>query len=226
VTTPAVQRMALELFSLKASLVATNVPGPQMPLYLAGSRVSELMFWVPQNGSIGIGISILSYNGKVHFGLISDAKRIADPGDVIRRFRGEFEKLLYITLMEDWEQPITPEDADATLGFFCGNAGGPVSKDFVEACAEQKQGGKAAVDQASTKASRPAGEGKAEPKRAASPRRRATPAAPAKQAKPATAKRSATDVKPKPRPAKRKAPAPAATEASEFARRLAALRKS
>ncbi len=223
-TTPAVQRMALELFSRKASLVATNVPGPQMPLYLAGCRVSELMFWVPQNGSIGIGISILSYNGKVHFGLISDAKRIADPGDVIRRFRGEFEKLLYITLMEDWDQPITPEDADATLGFFCGNAGGPVSKEFVEACAEQA--GKSAVDQASKTASSRAGEGEAKPKRVASPRRRTTPAAPAKQAKPSKAKRSATDAKPKPRPANRKAPAPAATEASEFARRLAALRKA
>ena len=121
-TTPALQRIALELFSRKASVVATNVPGPQMPLYLAGSRVAEMMFWVPQNGSIGVGISILSYCGKVHFGLIGDAKRIPDPGDVIRRFRGEFEKLLYITLMEDWAAPITADDADATLGFFCGGA--------------------------------------------------------------------------------------------------------
>jgi diacylglycerol O-acyltransferase / wax synthase len=34
---PAVQKLALELFSRKATAVATNVPGPQMPLYLAGS---------------------------------------------------------------------------------------------------------------------------------------------------------------------------------------------
>ena len=44
---------ALELFSRKASAVATNVPGPQQPLYLAGVEVRELMFWVPQTGSIG-----------------------------------------------------------------------------------------------------------------------------------------------------------------------------
>ena len=110
-----VQRFALDLFSKKATAVATNVPGPQMPLYLAGARVRDQMFWVPQTGGIGMGISILSYNGQVHFGLITDAKAVDRPDEIIRRFRGEFEKLLYITLMEDWEQPITSTDARLTL---------------------------------------------------------------------------------------------------------------
>jgi diacylglycerol O-acyltransferase len=83
---PAVQSIALELFSRKATAVATNVPGPQQPLYMAGCMVREMMFWVPQTGSIGVGISILSYNGRVHFGLIADAKLMPDPDAVIRRF--------------------------------------------------------------------------------------------------------------------------------------------
>ena len=99
----ALQRPALELFSRKASAVATNVPGPQMPLYLAGAEVRELMFWVPQTGSIGIGLSILSYNGRVHFGLIADARCMPDPIPVAQRFAVEFEKLALITLMEDWD---------------------------------------------------------------------------------------------------------------------------
>ena len=99
---PAVQQLALELFSRKATTVATNVPGPQMPLYMAGVKIKEQMFWVPQTGSIGLGVSILSYNGNVHFGLIADAKLIPDPDAVIKRFIPEFEKLLYIALMEDW----------------------------------------------------------------------------------------------------------------------------
>ncbi len=111
----ALQRMALELFSRKATTVATNVPGPQMPLYLAGSEVGEIMFWVPQNGSIGIGLSILSYNGRVHFGLIADSQRVADPGAIVRRFVREVEKLTLITLMEDWEGDIRAADAEATL---------------------------------------------------------------------------------------------------------------
>lgn len=112
---PAVQQFALEMFSRKASAVATNVPGPQMPLYFGGSRIRDLMFWVPQNGSIGLGISILSYNGQVHFGLISDARLMPDPGAVIRRFQPEFEKMLYLALMAKWEGEFRPEDAEALL---------------------------------------------------------------------------------------------------------------
>ncbi|MCG6118026.1 MAG: wax ester/triacylglycerol synthase family O-acyltransferase [Aquimonas sp.] len=112
---PAVQKRALELFSKKGTVVATNVPGPQLPLYMAGAQISELMFWVPQSGSIGIGISILSYNDRVHFGLISDAKCIARPQDVIDRFAPEFEKLLLATMLEDWNAPILPEDSEDTL---------------------------------------------------------------------------------------------------------------
>ncbi|MBX3696514.1 MAG: wax ester/triacylglycerol synthase family O-acyltransferase [Dokdonella sp.] len=111
----ALQAPALELFSRKATTVATNVPGPQQPLYLTGVEVSELMFWVPQSGSIGVGLSILSYNGRVHFGLIGDAKRVSDPDAVTARFAEEFEKLLLITLMEDWESDIAAADAEATL---------------------------------------------------------------------------------------------------------------
>lgn len=94
-----VQRPALEMFSRKATAVATNVPGPQMPLYLAGCRLREQMFWVPQTGSIGMGLSILSYNGFVHFGLIVDKKNVAVPDLIVERFRPELEKLLILTLM-------------------------------------------------------------------------------------------------------------------------------
>lgn len=108
-----VQRTALELFSRKASAVATNVPGPPLPLYLAGSQIKEQMFWVPQTGSIGIGISIMSYNKRVYFGLISDAKLLPDPDSVIQRFRPEFEKLLYTAMMGCWDDTIYSDDAAA-----------------------------------------------------------------------------------------------------------------
>ncbi len=111
----ALQGPALELFSRKATAVATNVPGPQQPLYLAGAEVRELMFWVPQSGSIGVGLSILSYNGNVHFGLIGDAKRVRDPDAVAQRFAAEFEKLVMLVLMEDWDDDIEPAGAAATL---------------------------------------------------------------------------------------------------------------
>jgi diacylglycerol O-acyltransferase len=112
------QRLALELFSRKATIVATNVPGPQKPLYLAGCRLREIMFWVPQNGSIGVGLSILSYDGRVHFGLIADGCRVADPHAIVHQFVRELEKLTLITLMEDWQDAIDAADAEATLRRF------------------------------------------------------------------------------------------------------------
>jgi hypothetical protein len=95
----AVQKPVLDILSQKATAVLTNVPGPQRPLYLAGSKMKEMMFWVPQNGSVGLGISILSYNGQVFFGLISDYRLLPQPSAVISRFKSEFEKLLYLGLM-------------------------------------------------------------------------------------------------------------------------------
>jgi WS/DGAT/MGAT family acyltransferase len=111
----ALQSLALEMFSRKATAVATNVPGPQIPLYLGGCLIQDMMFWVPQNGSIGIGISILSYNGRVHFGLVGDAKLIPDPDVIIQRFRPEFEKLLFVALMARWHGSVDAEDAEAMM---------------------------------------------------------------------------------------------------------------
>ncbi len=90
----AVQAPAIELFSRKATAVVSNVPGPQAPLYMCGQRVSEMYFWVPQSGTIGLGISILSYAGQVYFGMISDRKLVKVPDEVVARFAPEFEKLL------------------------------------------------------------------------------------------------------------------------------------
>ena len=108
----AVQRLALDLFSRKATAVATNVPGPKMPLFMAGQRLREMMFWVPQTGNIGVGISILSYQGHVHFGLIGDGRLMPDPDAVIKRFGPEFEKLLYLAMLGDWDDQLRAYDAE------------------------------------------------------------------------------------------------------------------
>jgi diacylglycerol O-acyltransferase len=111
----ALQGPALELFSRKATAVATNVPGPQQPLFMSGVEIRELMFWVPQTGSIGLGLSILSYNGKVYFGVIGDGRLVRDPDAIVQRFGREFEKLVLIALMEDWDDELGADDAAATL---------------------------------------------------------------------------------------------------------------
>jgi diacylglycerol O-acyltransferase len=108
----AVQTMLLDQFSRKATTVLTNVPGPQVPLYVSGAKVEKIMFWVPQNGTIGMGISILSYNGKVEFGLIVDKNLVSDPENVIKEFPNQFENLLDCLMMHPWDGYIHSEILD------------------------------------------------------------------------------------------------------------------
>ena len=98
----AVQEQVTQLLGENASAVMTNVPGPQHPLYFAGRRIDALDFWVPQSGGIGMGVSILSYDGRIQFGVITDAGLVPDPDRIVGRFAAEFEKLLWITLMSPW----------------------------------------------------------------------------------------------------------------------------
>ena len=117
------QQPLLDLLSNKASAVMTNVPGPREAIYLGGSRLSEMMFWVPQSGQIGMGVSILSYNDRVHFGLVADRKLVTDPEAIIGRFAGEFEKLLFITLMSPWGQDLDSLQVERAFKALGGPAG-------------------------------------------------------------------------------------------------------
>jgi WS/DGAT/MGAT family acyltransferase len=111
----AVQKQVIDLLARKATAVMTNVPGPQQQLYLAGAPVRQMMFWVPQSGDIGVGVSILSYDGTVQFGLITDKKICKDPQAVIARFRPEFENLVHAVLLMPWDEEADPEIATRAL---------------------------------------------------------------------------------------------------------------
>ncbi len=96
------QEQLLQALSRNGTAVMTNVPGPPRWLYFAGAKIERFLFWVPQSGDIGMGVSILSYAGQVQFGLITDCGLCPDPEQVIAQFGPEFEKLLLTTLLAPW----------------------------------------------------------------------------------------------------------------------------
>lgn len=96
------QDAMLGLFSRKTTAIMTNVPGPKTKLKICGSTVEESLFWVPQSGTVGLGISILSYGGGVQFGVVSDSTLCPDPQRIIDQFGPEFSKLSMVTLMLPW----------------------------------------------------------------------------------------------------------------------------
>ncbi|MGB5985528.1 MAG: wax ester/triacylglycerol synthase family O-acyltransferase [Desulfobacterales bacterium] len=91
---PALAKRASALFGNKASGVLTNVPGPRQPLYLAGQKIENFMFWVPRSGQIGLGLSIFSYDDKVTVGVASDEGLMPDPEVLLDGFEDEFNALL------------------------------------------------------------------------------------------------------------------------------------
>lgn len=96
------QDAMLGLFSRKTTAVMTNVPGPREKLKFCGSTIEENLVWVPQSGTVGLGVSILSYGGGVQFGVVSDATLCPDPQNIIDQFEPEFNKLAMVTLMLPW----------------------------------------------------------------------------------------------------------------------------
>ena len=49
------------------------------------ARLTEPLFWVPQSGDIGLGVSILSYDGEVQVGLMTDSRLVPDPQRIIEQ---------------------------------------------------------------------------------------------------------------------------------------------
>jgi diacylglycerol O-acyltransferase len=88
-----VERVVVDLFGRGGTGVMTNVAGPRQRISFAGVPAREMMFWVPQSGRLGLGVSILSYAGGVSLGVATDAGLVPDPEEILDGFRQEFDAL-------------------------------------------------------------------------------------------------------------------------------------
>ncbi|HFB52675.1 MAG TPA: DUF1298 domain-containing protein, partial [Anaerolineae bacterium] len=89
-----IRKIVIDMLQAKATAVMTNVPGPREQRYLAGVPMRSVMFWVPQAGRLGLGISILSYAGEVRLGVATDAALVPDPERITDFFHDEFSDLM------------------------------------------------------------------------------------------------------------------------------------
>lgn len=102
------QKALTESFGNKTSAVLSNVPGPRESRYIAGSRIKEQMFWVPQTGDLGIGLSIISYGGQIQFGIVGDARILPNPERIVAQFVSQIELHrtdIVASYIEDLVQP-------------------------------------------------------------------------------------------------------------------------
>jgi hypothetical protein len=77
-----------------ANVAISNVPGPQMPLYLAGA---ELKAYYPVSivtHGLALNITIVSYNGTLDFGLVACGKAMPDLRKFARYLESAHRELL------------------------------------------------------------------------------------------------------------------------------------
>lgn len=78
----------------KAAAVVSNLPGPRRPITIAGAKLVNMVFWPPQAARVGIGVSFLSYAGRITIGISADTAHVARPQQVIDALREDLEAIL------------------------------------------------------------------------------------------------------------------------------------
>ncbi|HEX6945109.1 MAG TPA: wax ester/triacylglycerol synthase family O-acyltransferase [Casimicrobiaceae bacterium] len=69
------------------NLAVSNVPGPRIPLYAAGSLVEEIHPVIPTSDGHAIAIGVLTYRDSLHFAAYVDPEALPDAHELGRLFR-------------------------------------------------------------------------------------------------------------------------------------------
>ncbi len=101
-----------EMHNPVMNLTITNVPGPQMPLYLSGHKLQSIMGMAPIIDGMGLIIAIFSYNGQLTVSATSDAKSMPDLDDFVRYIRESANELEGLIL--EYEKTKEGSRADKT----------------------------------------------------------------------------------------------------------------
>lgn len=85
---------SVELFTNRTLGVLTNVPGPPIPVYLAGAQVEGIAGWAPVSGDQPMSFSICSYNGNVVVGIACDTGLVPCHESIVDGFAVAFDRLV------------------------------------------------------------------------------------------------------------------------------------
>jgi WS/DGAT/MGAT family acyltransferase len=86
------------------NMIVTNVPGPQFPLYVRGRELEDVfpVAFLPENHALAV--AIMSYNGKINFGLLGDYDALPDIGRIAD---GIETSLAELVALSSTREPIT-----------------------------------------------------------------------------------------------------------------------
>jgi diacylglycerol O-acyltransferase / wax synthase len=100
------------------NLVVTNVPGPQFPLYMLGRRLQAIYPQVPLTLKTALGIAIMSYDGRLNFGLLGDFDAMPDLEHLAADLAGTIDELALAAGVEGGESAaLKPGEERPPMGF-------------------------------------------------------------------------------------------------------------
>ena len=89
------------------NLVVTNIPGPPVPLYLAGARLLELFPVVPVMGNLTLVVAVVSYAGQLNLTAVADRDDCPDLEEFVSGVRSALEDVARPVLVPAAEQSVT-----------------------------------------------------------------------------------------------------------------------
>ncbi len=94
------------------NLIVTNVPGPQIPLYVLGRELEDVfpIAFLPENHALAI--AIMSYNGGINFGLLADYDALQDVGLIGEAIDAEIRELRAAAEQRAGDEPTTREEEE------------------------------------------------------------------------------------------------------------------
>lgn len=94
------------------NLVITNVPGPRIPLYVAGARLLANAGMAPIFDGMGLILAVMSYAGRLSIGVTSCPDILGDPYRFTSYFEPALEELEAVVTAEGWTVPGREEEEE------------------------------------------------------------------------------------------------------------------
>jgi len=93
---------------LPFNLVVTNVPGPQFPMYMLGAKMLEIYPHVPLMDQLALGVALMSYDGKLHWGFNADYDTMPDVHPFVLDVQDAYAELAQLAEVALGESPPAP----------------------------------------------------------------------------------------------------------------------
>nr|CAD7427650.1 unnamed protein product [Timema monikensis] len=87
------------LRSTQSTMVVSNMKGPAEDVQIGGYKLSDLVFWVPNRGTTGVGVTLMSYAGRLQIGIIADRAVVPCRQDAQLILQGVVSELKYLDAM-------------------------------------------------------------------------------------------------------------------------------